>query len=270
MTLVIYDIMNLEVVFVEKKICKKCGIEKPLSEFRKTYNKKYDKNYYRSECHDCELLYSRQYELTRADRTEYKQKYNKEYRQKNRDKLNEYNRQYFEEHKDELHEYSKEYYKNTKNVRIEKQKEYYQNNKEKIIDYHHKYNKDNSKLLVKKAYEYQKYKMTTDDFYKFKRLIRDCVLKSFKRTNHRKSCYAKDIIGIDFDKAWDYLKNTWKHNYGTEYNGEEYHIDHIVPLSTAKTEEDVIKLCHYTNLQLLKPEDNLEKTNKTDWKLKDE
>jgi hypothetical protein len=112
--------------------------------------------------------------------------------------------------------------------------------------------------------------MTTDDFYKFKRLIRDCVLKSFKRTNHRKSSYAKDIIGIDFDKAWDYLKNTWKHNYGTEYNGEEYHIDHIVPLSTAKTEEDVIKLCHYTNLQLLKPEDNLEKTNKTDWKLKDE
>ena len=29
-----------------------------------------------------------------------------------------------------------------------------------------------------------------------------------------------------------------------------WHIDHIIPLSTAKTEE-AIKLCHYTNLQPL-------------------
>ena len=39
----------------------------------------------------------------------------------------------------------------------------------------------------------------------------------------------------------------------------KYHIDHIVPLATAQTEEDVIKLCHYTNLQLLTAKDNLEK-----------
>ena len=42
-------------------------------------------------------------------------------------------------------------------------------------------------------------------------------------------------------------------------NKEKVHIDHIIPLATAKTEEDVIKLCHYTNLQLLKAKDNLKK-----------
>ena len=255
---------------MDSKVCKKCGIEKPLTEYRKTYNKRFDKYYYRSECHDCELNYGRQYELTRADRTEYRKEYNKKYREKYKEELSESNKKYRAEHKDEIIKQRKEYYEKTKEERIKKQKEYYQNNKDKIIDYHHKYNKENSEILVKKAYEYQKYRDATDEFYKFKRLIRDCVLKSFKRTNHRKNSFAKEIIGIDFEEAWDYLRETWKKNYGTEYDGEPYHIDHIIPLSTAKTEEDVIKLCHYTNLQMLKPEDNLSKSDKIDWKMEEE
>ena len=38
------------------------------------------------------------------------------------------------------------------------------------------------------------------------------------------------------------------------YNGElnyGWDIDHIIPLDTAKTEEDVIRLNHYSNLQPL-------------------
>lgn len=45
---------------------------------------------------------------------------------------------------------------------------------------------------------------------------------------------------------------TWE-NYG-KYNGElEYgwDIDHIIPLSSAKNEDDLLRLNHYTNLQPL-------------------
>jgi len=42
-------------------------------------------------------------------------------------------------------------------------------------------------------------------------------------------------------------------------NRSEWHIDHIIPLSSAKTKDELYKLCHYENLQPLWVEDNLKK-----------
>lgn len=53
------------------------------------------------------------------------------------------------------------------------------------------------------------------------------------------------------DMSWD--------NYGGK-NG--WQIDHIIPLSSAKTKEELMALFHYTNLQPLSKEDNLKKGNK--------
>jgi hypothetical protein len=47
-------------------------------------------------------------------------------------------------------------------------------------------------------------------------------------------------------------------NYG--YYG--WHIDHIIPLSSAKTKEEIYKLCHFKNLQPLWWTDNLSKGKK--------
>ncbi len=45
-------------------------------------------------------------------------------------------------------------------------------------------------------------------------------------------------------------------------NHGEWHIDHITPISYAKTEEDVLKLNHFSNFQPLWEFDNLSKGNR--------
>ena len=53
---------------------------------------------------------------------------------------------------------------------------------------------------------------------------------------------------------------TWE-NYGLR----GWHLDHIIPLSTAKTKEEVIALSHYTNFQPLWWRDNICKSNKIEY-----
>ena len=90
----------------------------------------------------------------------------------------------------------------------------------------------------------------------------------FKKNKYKKNSKTHNIIGCDYDFFVNYLLKTFKNNYGYEYNNDEnVQIDHIIPLSTANSVEEVIKLNHYTNLQLLKEEDNRKKSNKLDWRI---
>ena len=125
-------------------------------------------------------------------------------------------------------------------------------------------NKNYSKI---KALEYYN-KNKNDYFYKLKRNIRGLIKTSLSRRKYTKNSKTYEIIGCDYNTFINYLLQTFKNNYGYEWDKvEPVHIDHIIPLATAKTEEEVIKLCHYTNLQLLKAKDNLKKSNKLNWKL---
>ena len=96
--------------------------------------------------------------------------------------------------------------------------------------------------------------------------MRKSILNSFQRKGYSKNNKTEKIIGLNKEEFVGHLLTTFINNYGYEWDGEEpVHIDHIIPLATAKTEDEVIKLCHYTNLQLLKAKDNLEKGCKTEF-----
>lgn len=96
----------------------------------------------------------------------------------------------------------------------------------------------------------------------FKTHVRQNLIKSLKAHQTKKSNKTIEIIGCSFEELKGHLEKTWFKNYGTEYHGEEVHIDHILPLASAKTEEEVFKLCYWTNLQYLLPHDNFTKHDK--------
>jgi hypothetical protein len=88
--------------------------------------------------------------------------------------------------------------------------------------------------------------------------IRSLIRNSFNKINKNKSKLTEEILGCTFEEFKIHLESkfepwmTWE-NRGL-YNGElnyGWDIDHIIPLATASSEEDVIRLNHYSNLQPL-------------------
>ncbi len=187
----------------------------------------------------------------------------------------EYMHEYYQKNKEVLREKQKEYYKKwyakNKEHKLEMNRKWIETHKEHKRFLEKKWEIENHDRILKRKLEKRKERRNNDIIYKLKEQARDAIRKSFRGVLKGKRGRTTKILGCDLDFFVNYLLETYKNNYGVEYdNKEKVHIDHIIPLATAKTKEDVIKLCHYTNLQLLKAEDNLKKNDKLDWRVKND
>ncbi len=130
----------------------------------------------------------------------------------------------------------------------ERTSRYYQKNKDKRNAYnlerHHK-------------------RMATDPLYVLKKRYRNRTRKLFRYINRTKEQSSIPYLGCDFSFFKEYFESKFTEGMSWEkvLTGE-IHIDHIVPISTAKDEEDIKRLSHYSNLQPLWAIDNLKKANK--------
>lgn len=157
---------------------------------------------------------------------------------------NEYNRKKYNNGGKEI---DKKYHDEHRIYYREYNKKYYQEHKKEI----------NSKRQIRKQ---------NDKIFYLTINVRKSILNSFGRKNYKKTNKTEKITGLKNEQITEYLLKTFKNNYGYEWDGKEkIHIDHIIPLATANSEEDVIKLCHYTNLQLLKAEDNWKKGDRLEF-----
>ena len=103
--------------------------------------------------------------------------------------------------------------------------------------------------------------------------ITKSIRRSFKKKGIVKSKTVCEILGCSYQDFKIYIEckfQPWMNwdNYGL-YNGElnyGWDLDHIVPKSIAKTEEDILKLNHYTNFRPLCSKTNRDiKKNKLDF-----
>ena len=109
------------------KVCSKCKVEKPLTEF---YKNKSRKDGHRCACKSCSA--------------KYRAKYNAKYYAENKEELAKYNAKYNAENKEELAKYRAKY--NAK---------YYAENKEEKVKYGAKYRAENKEEIAKRHAKYR-------------------------------------------------------------------------------------------------------------------
>lgn len=169
----------------------------------------------------------------------------------------------------------KSYCKNcTKLKRKNNDEKYKINNQEKISDTLKKYrenNKEKLKLNDKKYRENNKDKIKLKNknwrdkehppIYYLKNNISKGIMKSIKRKGYTKISRTHEILGCSYEEFKTYIESKFEDwmnwgNYGNPKNGilepnKTWDLDHIIAISTAITEEDIIRLNHYTNFQPL-------------------
>lgn len=145
----------------------------------------------------------------------------------------------------------------------ESQKKYRDSNKDKEKNRISKWRNDNKNKVTEYNNEYHKSRKKNDLIYKLRRSIKNRVYLYMKVKNITKQNKTFDIVGCTPKSLKEHLEKQFKDNMNWDnYGLYGWHIDHIIPLSSAKTEEEIYKLCHYTNLQPLWAEENLKKSNK--------
>lgn len=159
------------------------------------------------------------------------------------------------------------YYAENSKLILEQKQEYYIENKPRIEEYRQQYNKsDKARLYYKEVYK----RRCANPIDYLKKNISTSILNCFKGTGNRKNKKTLEILGCSKEEFYEHLINTFEKNYDIPWK-QDYiplvAIDHILPISLCLTENDVLELNHYSNLQFLSRADNLEKSNNLDWKL---
>jgi hypothetical protein len=207
---------------MESKTCSKCNTSKSLCEFRKNKN---SKDGLQSECKECAKLR------------------NKKYYEANKEKIKETNKNWLNRNIDKMKLYYDEWSKSNPEKRIKYTKTWSDKNREQNNVNHNKRTKE---------------RRLTDPVYKLKCYLKTSIKRNLRDKGFTKNSKTHEILGCSFEEFKLHLENKFEpwmnwNNHGL-YNGNEkygWDIDHIIPISSAKTKEDVIRLNHYTNLQPL-------------------
>lgn len=136
--------------------------------------------------------------------------------------------------------------------------EYYLSHKEKYKQYSHEYFKQNKTEKLRKNNERSKKRRKEDPIYRLILNLKRHIRYGMKKHKLTKKSKTIQILGCTYEEFKIYIESKFEFwmnwdNYGLYNGGFNYgwDLDHIIPISIAMSEEELIKLNHYTNLQPL-------------------
>jgi hypothetical protein len=122
------------------------------------------------------------------------------------------------------------------------------------------YRQENKKILRKKDLIYRKERAERDDLYKATLIARTVIRKAITRGGYKKNSRTESILGCDYLTFKQHIESMFVDGMSWQ-NRNEWHIDHIIPISSAMDETHLLRLNHFTNLQPLWIQENLIKSN---------
>jgi hypothetical protein len=235
--------------------CSKCGEVKSLDMFYKKYKKSTAK---------CIFCIKKEVKEYRQNNKKKIKNAKKIYCDKNKEKIKLQNKKTYQKYSEKYKINAKEYHQNNKEIIAKKSKEYRIKNKETLKDYQieykrknrYKYREQNNKY----AKYYSKFKRENDPLYKLTVNIRSNISYKIKNQGYTKKTKTYNILQCEFSFFMQWLNGIASNGY--TYGVGDLHLDHVVPVSLAQTEDEILLLCHYSNYQLLSADENLKKHNR--------
>ena len=111
-----------------------------------------------------------------------------------------------------------------------------------------------------KAYEVQRQRKreSTNELAGIKQKFRNNLRGVFKRKGYKKGGKSFELLGAEWEVVKAHFESLFQEGMTWENQGK-WHIDHIIPIHTGNTEQEIRELCHYKNLQPLWADDNWKK-----------
>lgn len=261
-----------------KRTCKKCELTKPLGEFNSHPTCKLGALW---TCKKCQAKYKRQNYLSNR---EYILLKSKRRNMANAESLKIYKREYWKKNRDRLLPERVAYQrKNRHRAKVRNRERYLENylqirllmdlryliNRDKILADRRERLRKNPEVTKSYRVRYMARK-GSDPLFLFKEQIRCTIKQAFRNRGWKKESRTFEILGCEYPTAYKYLLGTFKEAYGRlPRNRDKLHIDHIIPLATAKSQRTISRLNHYTNLRFLLAEHNLRKGKSLHFDIRD-
>jgi len=213
------------------KICNLCSTEKPLPEYAKQESAI---DGLQNKCKACQKRY-------RENNKQKNDAYIKKYRAENKEKIAVSVKAYSEKNSEKIADYLALYYGKNKKSILEKQKERKQD-------------------ICHNRRVYKKKRMKEDPVYAMAHRLGVLMRNALKHSGYLKSRKTLEALGCTSAQFKDHLERQFLKGM-TWDNRDLWQLDHIMPISSAKTEQEVYDLSHMTNIRPMWAKENMVKSN---------
>jgi hypothetical protein len=205
----------------------------------------------------CRACYRKRFLETHAEHlSAYNKKYLADYHAANKTRLNALSRKYYVENRDSIRT-KQDAYNATHIATIAKaHAQYHIDNRDKMIAKARTWKIENREKSITWSRVYMRRRRAIDPMFKLVGNLRTRTSAFFRLDG--KSRRTMELLGCSKEALVQHLVFQFQPGM-TIQNYGKWHIDHIIPLVSAKTKEEAEALCHYTNLQPLWALDNLRK-----------